>query len=83
MNNLIHLFKELYAYCTDFIINLANITELSYYELNFIIFILLYPLLLFVFLIVYLYQKLRLCSYRKKLFLKQNHNQNIHTKTII
>jgi hypothetical protein len=83
MNNLIHLFKELYAYCTDFIINLANITELSYYELNFIIFILLYPLLLFVFLIVYLYQKLRLRSYRKKLFLKQNHNQNIHTKTII
>jgi hypothetical protein len=83
MNNLIHLFKELYAYCTDFIINLANITELSYYELNFIIFILLYPLLLFVFLIVYLYQKLRLCSYRKKLFLKQNHIQNIHTKTII
>lgn len=48
---------ELYTYCTDFIINLANITGLSYYELNFVIFIVLYPLLLFVAPRVYIIQK--------------------------
>ena len=60
MNSLIHLFKELYAYCTDFIINLANITGLSYYEVNFIIFIIIYPLLLIITPTLYVIQKLRL-----------------------
>jgi len=62
----IHLFEDLYAYCTDFIINLANITGLSYYEVNFIIFILLYPFLLFVTPIIYFIQKRRLSAIRKK-----------------
>ena len=60
MNSLIHLFKELYAYCTDFIINLANITGLSYYEVNFVIFIIIYPLLLIITPTLYVIQKLRL-----------------------
>jgi hypothetical protein len=49
MSSLIHLFKALYAYCTDFVINVANLTGLSYYEINFIIFIVLFiqPLLVF------------------------------------
>ena len=63
---LIHLFKELYAYCTDFVINFSNITGLSYYEVNFIIFILLYPFLLFVTPIIYFIQKRRLAVIRKK-----------------
>jgi len=67
MNNLIYLFKELYAYCTDFVINLANITGLSYYEVNFVVFIIFYPLLLFVSTIVYIYQKSRLRTIRKKI----------------
>lgn len=46
MNNLIELGKYIYAYCTDFIINLANIFDLSYYEINFIIFCLVYPILI-------------------------------------
>ena len=41
-----HLGKELYAYCTDYVINLANIFNLSYYEINAILFCFLYPLLL-------------------------------------
>ena len=63
---LIHLFKELYAYCTDFVINIANITGLSYYEVNFMIFIILYPFLLFVSPIVYFIQKSRLRTIKKK-----------------
>ncbi len=42
MNQVIYF---IYNYCTDFIINLANITNLSYYEINFILFCILYPLL--------------------------------------
>lgn len=37
----------IYVYCTDFIVNLANITGLSYYEINALIFCLVYPLFTF------------------------------------
>ena len=60
MDLLIYFFKFLYAYCTDFIINIANITGLSYYEVNFVIFIIIYPLLLLMSPIIYIIQKLRL-----------------------
>ena len=66
MNSLIYLFKELYAYCTDFIINLANITGLSYYEVNFIIFIIVYPFLLFASPVLYIIQKSRLNTIKIK-----------------
>jgi hypothetical protein len=67
MDSLIHLLRNLYAYCTDFIINLANITNLSYYEINFVIFIIIYPLLLLVTPIVYISQKSRLRNYKRKI----------------
>jgi hypothetical protein len=35
----------MYAYCTDFCINLANIMHISYYEICFYLFIILFPLL--------------------------------------
>jgi cytochrome c oxidase subunit IV len=66
MDSLLYLFKYLYAYCTDFMINIANITGLSYYEVNFVIFIVVYPLLLIVSPIVYMIQKFRLQSIKKK-----------------
>ena len=56
------LIGEIYVYCTDFIINLANIFNLSYYEINAIIFCFLYPLLLVGFIAIYLFQKRRLNS---------------------
>jgi hypothetical protein len=43
----------LYIYCTDFVLNLANILSLSYYEVNFIIFCVLYPLALILSFIIY------------------------------
>jgi len=40
------LISILYNYCTDFVINLANYTKLSYYEINFILFCIVYPALI-------------------------------------
>jgi hypothetical protein len=54
------LIGEIYVYCTDFIINLANILNLSYYEINAIIFCFLYPLLLVGLIAIYIFQKRRL-----------------------
>jgi len=66
MDILLHLFKELYVYCTDLIINLANLTGLSYYEVNFIIFILLYPFFLIAAPVLYLVQRSRLRAIMNK-----------------
>lgn len=66
MNSLIQLFKGLYTYCTDFIINLSNITGLSYYEVNFVVFIIFYPLFLVTTLAIFIIQRLRLRNYIKK-----------------
>ena len=46
MSEILELVNGLYVYCTDFVINLANLLNLSYYELNFLFFCILYPLLL-------------------------------------
>ena len=54
------VFQALYAYCTDFIINLANFWEISYYEVNFIIFVVLYPLAFVLTLASYLYYNMKL-----------------------
>jgi len=60
MTKLMELVNFVYNYCTDFIINLANLFYLSYYEINFIIFCLLYPLLVVGLTVVYFVQKKRL-----------------------
>ena len=53
------LINEIYVYCTDFIINLANLLDLSYYEINAIIFCFLYPILIVGLTGIYLLQKRR------------------------
>lgn len=53
-------FDAIYVYCTDFIIHLANITGLSYYEVNALLFCLVYPLLLLALMTIYIVQKIRL-----------------------
>ena len=50
----------IYAYCTDFIINLANITGLSYFEINTLLFCFIYPFLTLALLTIFLFQKKRL-----------------------
>lgn len=46
----------IYAYCTDFVINLANIFNLSYYEVNAIIFCIIWPLLTIVLILLNIYK---------------------------
>lgn len=75
-SSLIHLFKALYAYCTDFVINLANLTGLSYYEINFIIFLLLFPLAFLLSTMFFFIQKRRLQKLKER---KQDENEDEHT----
>jgi hypothetical protein len=60
INQVIEFAYWVYNYCTDFVINLANIFNLSYYEINFILFIILYPLLVSGAIFLFFIQKWRL-----------------------
>ena len=55
-----------YAYCTDFTINLANLTGTSYYEINFFFFCVLFPFLIIVLPVIALFLKFRLRSLKKR-----------------
>ena len=55
----------LYVYCTDFIINLANILGVSYYEVNTILFCTFYPLLIVLSILIYIMQLLRYYKLQK------------------
>lgn len=61
-----NLVKVLYVYCTDFIIHLTHIFSLSYYEVNFIIFCLLYPMIFVGSIAFYGVQKWRLYTLEKQ-----------------
>ncbi len=61
---LTNFIAKLYFYCTDFIINLANILGLSYYEINFFIFCVVYPTLLLGLIFTFFIQKNRLRKIR-------------------
>lgn len=56
---------EVYVYCTDFIINLANLTHTSYYEVNAFIFCFLWIVVTFGLIVLLLIQFLRLQRLKK------------------
>ena len=58
--SLSEIVNKSYVYCTDFVINLANLTDTSYYEVNFFLFCVLYPFLLLLLPTIALYLKLKL-----------------------
>ena len=64
MEALIHW---LYVYCTDFIINLANGTGTSYYEVNVVLFCFLYPLFIIGSPLLYFLQRWRLRRLKKQI----------------
>lgn len=68
MSHFFDWMRMLYVYCTDFIINLANLSGLAYYEINFIIFCLLFPLLTLFLGVLYGVQCWRLRSIRNERF---------------
>lgn len=57
---------KIYIYCTDFVITIANLSGLSYYEVNALIFCILYPILLIVLVVVYIVLKRKLVKLRKR-----------------
>lgn len=59
------LINHLYNYCTDFIINLANLSGLSYYEVNFFLFGLLYPILLVALILLFLFKQRQYTKLKK------------------
>lgn len=46
--------NEIFVYCTDFIINLANLFDISYFEVNTIIFCVIYPVVLSICLVLFI-----------------------------
>jgi len=57
---LVRLGIGLYGYCTDFVINLANIVGLSYYEVNALFFIFLWPVVTLLLIAINIVQSLRI-----------------------
>lgn len=60
MDFLFKMAGSLYAYCTDFTINAANMLGLSYFEINAFLFVILWPAVTVILLISYLILKIRL-----------------------
>jgi len=65
MGRLMDIVNFIYAYCTDFVINIANVLGLSYYEVNTFIFVILYPLLIIGLTCLFVIQILRLRYWKK------------------
>ena len=72
-NFLTDFIAKLYFYCTDFIINLANILDLSYYEINLFIFCIIYPALLLGLILVFFVQKIRFRKIKRYALRQTNH----------
>ena len=60
MNLLFQIALYLYVYCTDFTINIANLLSISYYDVNALIFCILWPAITVMLIFFYLFQKIRL-----------------------
>ena len=50
----------LYVYCTDFTINLANLTGLSYYEISAFIFCVIWPVVTILLILIFIFLKIKL-----------------------
>lgn len=70
MEQITHFFIGIYFQCTDFVINAANLTGTSYYEINFFLFCVLYPALLLSGFIFFGVQKYKLRKMKRLAWLK-------------
>jgi hypothetical protein len=66
MEELFKLATIVYIYCTDFVINLANLFSVSYYEINALIFCILWPAITVILLTICIMQKIRLMLFTAK-----------------
>ncbi len=66
METIVTLFKLVYVYCTDFLINISNIFGISYYETNLFVFCFLYPFLCIFLPIFYIWLRVKNNKNEKK-----------------
>ena len=60
MEFVLKIVREVFVYCADFIINTANLLNISYYEVNALLFVIIWPLVtLFLFAAV-LFQRIQI-----------------------
>ena len=45
MELVLKIIREIFVYCADFIINTANLLDISYYEVNALLFVIIWPVL--------------------------------------
>lgn len=69
---LVKIMVEIYVYCTNFIINLANLTGTSYYEVNAFIFCFLWVIITFILITFLVIQLIRLKKVRKIFYIKRH-----------
>jgi hypothetical protein len=59
------IIATLYVYCTDFVLNMAHLTGISYYEVNALLFCYMFPAVLIVLLLLNIYLKIRIYKIQK------------------
>ena len=60
MDTLLEIVNSIFAYCTNFILNLTELLSVSYYEVNAVLFVILWPVLTIALVILNIYQRAKL-----------------------
>jgi len=60
MDTLLEIVNSVFAYCTNFILNLSELFHVSYYEVNAILFVILWPVLTIALVTLNTYQRVKL-----------------------
>ena len=60
MDTLLEIVNSVFAYCTNFILNLTELLSVSYYEVNAILFVILWPVLTIALVILNTFQRVKL-----------------------
>jgi len=66
MDTLLEIVNSVFAYCTNFILNLTEILSVSYYEVNAVLFVILWPVLTIALIVLNIYQRAVLFRNLKK-----------------
>jgi len=66
MEVLSNIIKIVFVYCTDFIINLTDLLGISYYEVNTYIFVIIWPALTIILIMMNIFQRVVLNRRMKK-----------------
>jgi len=65
MEFVLKIIREIFVYCADFIINTANVLDISYYEVNALLFVIIWPLLTVILFVAVIFQRFRIRVLKK------------------